>query len=142
MRGIQKPPDWSYIELNGTLHQFVASDKSHPQRKEIELTLEKVTKRLKSAGYVPDTARVLFDIDDEEKETVISYHSEKLALAFGLINLGPEATIRIVKNLRICGDCHAAFKIFSDVYCREIIVRDTIRFHHFTNGICSCKDYW
>ncbi|KAI3957329.1 hypothetical protein MKW98_003050 [Papaver atlanticum] len=141
-RGIQKPPGWSYIELNGTLHQFVASDKSHPQRKEIELTLEKVTKRLKSAGYVPDTARVLFDIDEEEKETVISYHSEKLALAFGLINLGPEATIRIVKNLRICGDCHTAFKIFSDVYCREVIVRDTIRFHHFTNGICSCKDYW
>ncbi|OVA17991.1 Pentatricopeptide repeat [Macleaya cordata] len=141
-RGIQKPPGWSYIELNGTLHRFVASDKSHPQSKEIELRLEDITRRLKLAGYVPDTAGVLFDIDEEEKETVVSYHSEKLALAFGLINLGPETTIRIVKNLRICWDCHSAFKLFSEIYGREVVVRDTIRFHHFNNGFCSCKDYW
>ncbi|GAV58146.1 PPR domain-containing protein/PPR_2 domain-containing protein [Cephalotus follicularis] len=61
-KGIQKPPGWSYIELNGSLHRFLASDKSHPQAKEIELTLKGITMQLKFAGHVPDTAPVVFDI--------------------------------------------------------------------------------
>ncbi|XP_010267212.1 PREDICTED: pentatricopeptide repeat-containing protein At2g29760, chloroplastic [Nelumbo nucifera] len=141
-KGIQKPSGWSYIEFNGSIHQFLASDRSHPQAKEIKLMLEDMTRRLKAAGYVPDTTHVPFDIDEEEKETIVSYHSEKLALAFGLINFSPNMTIRIVKNLRICGDCHSAFKLLSEIFIREIVVRDTIRFHHFKNGSCSCMDYW
>lgn len=50
--------------------------------------------------------------------------------------------IRVVKNLRVCGDCHEVTKIISKVYNREIIVRDRVRFHRFVNGSCSCKDYW
>uniref|UniRef100_F6HKB8 DYW domain-containing protein n=1 Tax=Vitis vinifera TaxID=29760 RepID=F6HKB8_VITVI len=140
--GIRKPPGWSYIELGGAIHRFVASDKSHPQGKEIELMLKDMAMRLKSAGYVPNTAQVMFDIDEEEKESVVSYHSEKLALAFGLMYCSPTDTIRIVKNLRICADCHKAFKLVSEIYGREITVRDTMRFHHFRNGSCSCMDFW
>ena len=141
--GIRKPPGWSYIELiNGTLHRFLASDKSHPHGKEIEVMLKDMAMRLKSAGYVPNTAQVMFDIDEEEKETVVSFHSEKLALAFGLIYCSPTEIIRIVKNLRICIDCHKVFKLVSQIYGREITVRDTIRFHHFRNGSCSCMDFW
>ncbi|KAF5205792.1 Pentatricopeptide repeat [Thalictrum thalictroides] len=141
-RGIVKPPGWSYIEVNGSLHSFQASKKSHSQTKEIDSMLKDMATKLKSAGYIPDTMHVLFDIDEEEKETVVSYHSEKLALAYGLINLDPQSIIRIVKNLRICGDCHSAFKLCSKLYTREIVVRDTIRFHHFKDGLCSCKDFW
>ncbi|GLT25727.1 hypothetical protein SLA2020_008370 [Shorea laevis] len=141
-RGIQKPPGWSYIELNGVLHRFLASDKSHLEAKELELMLKDMTTRLKSAGYVPNTSQVVFDIDEEEKETVVSYHSEKLALAYGLINSSPREKIRIIKNLRICGDCHSAFKFLSEIYAREIIVRDAMRFHHFKDGSCSCMDFW
>ncbi|XXG84851.1 hypothetical protein AAC387_Pa11g0069 [Persea americana] len=141
-RGIQKPPGWSYIELNGSIFQFLAGEISCSRAKEVNLMLEEMTRRLRSAGYVPNTALVSFDIDEEEKENVISHHSEKLALAFGLINTGPEATIRIVKNLRICGDCHLSFKYLSNIYEREIVVRDRIRFHYFRNGSCSCMDYW
>lgn len=140
--GIQKPPGWSYIEHNGTLHRFLASKKSHPQTKEIELMLKDMTMKLKSAGYVPNTVQVVFDVDEEEKETVVSYHSEKLALAFGLINSRSKETIRITKNLRICGDCHLAFKLLSEIYRREIMVRDAIRFHLFKKGNCSCMDFW
>ncbi|XP_022767277.1 pentatricopeptide repeat-containing protein At3g62890-like [Durio zibethinus] len=141
-RGIQKPPGWSYIELQGTLHRFMASDKSHLQDKGIESMLQDMAMRLKYAGYVPNTEQVVFDIDEEEKETVVSYHSEKLALAFGLIHSGSGETIRIMKNLRVCGDCHSAFKLLSEIYCQEIIVRDAIRFHHFKSGSCSCKGFW
>ncbi|XP_057983005.1 pentatricopeptide repeat-containing protein At2g29760, chloroplastic-like [Malania oleifera] len=141
-RSIEKPAGWSYIEINGTLHRFFASHKSHPQANEIELMVKDMAVRLKSAGYVPSTAQVVFDIDEEEKQTVVSHHSERLALAFGLINCSSNDTIRIVKNLRICADCHLVFKLLSKIYSREIIVRDAIRFHHFSNGFCSCKDFW
>ncbi|XP_058083508.1 pentatricopeptide repeat-containing protein At3g62890-like [Magnolia sinica] len=141
-RGIQKPPGLSYIELNGHLHQFLASDMSCPQSKEMSSMLNEMTRRLRSAGHVPSTVQVTFDIDEEEKENVVSYHSEKLALAFGLINSGSEMTIRIMKNLRICEDCHSSFKLLSKLFGREIIMRDRFRFHHFKSGSCSCMDYW
>lgn len=141
--GRQKIPGCSSIELNGVFHQFLVGDQSHPQTKQIFLFLDKMTRRLKIAGYVPEVGEVLLDInDEEEKETALSRHSEKLAIAFGLMNTAPRTPIRIVKNLRVCGDCHEATKFISKVYDREIIVRDRIRYHHFKNGLCSCKDYW
>lgn len=54
----------------------------------------------------------------------MSMHSDKLALAFGLINTPKGATIRIMKNLRMCrGDCHGAFKLTSDIVERELVER-------------------
>lgn len=141
--GGRKTPGCSSIELNGVFHQFLVGDRSHPQTKQLNLFLDEMTSKLKIAGYVPEYGEVLLDIDDEEdKETALSKHSEKLAIAFGLINTAPGTPIRIVKNLRVCGDCHQATKFISKVYDREIIVRDRIRYHHFKDGTCSCKDYW
>ncbi|XP_057953537.1 pentatricopeptide repeat-containing protein At5g66520-like [Malania oleifera] len=141
--GRKKTPGCSSIELNGMFHQFLVGDRSHPQTKLLYLFLDEMTAKLKIAGYVPEFGDVLLDIDDEEdKETALSKHSEKLAIAFGLMNTLPGTPIRIVKNLRVCGDCHQATKFISKVYGREIIVRDRIRYHHFNDGLCSCKDYW
>lgn len=69
-------------------------------------------------------------------------HSEKLALVFGLMRTPKGEPIRIMKNLRVCEDCHSAFKLISRIVDREIIVRDRNRFHCFKDGFCSCKDYW
>ena len=99
-------------------------------------------RRLRLQGYAANTKEVLFDIEEEEKEGAISLHSEKLALAFGLIALPESEEIRIVKNLRVCKDCHDYTKLISKVFNREIIMRDRNRFHHFKDGTCSCKDYW
>ncbi|CAI0628389.1 unnamed protein product [Linum tenue] len=97
---------------------------------------------MKEAGYVPDTRYVLHDIDEEAKERALMYHSERLAIAYGLISTPARQTLRIMKNLRICGDCHNAIKIMSRIVGRELIVRDNKRFHHFRDGKCSCGDYW
>ncbi|KAF8398470.1 hypothetical protein HHK36_017398 [Tetracentron sinense] len=141
--GTKKTPGCTSIELNGVFHQFLVGDRSHPQTKQIYTFLDEMATKLKIAGYVPEIGEVLLDIDDEEdRETALSRHSEKLAIAFGLINTPARTPIRIVKNLRVCGDCHQATKFISKVYDREIIVRDRIRFHHFRDGLCSCKDYW
>ncbi|KAL2491226.1 Pentatricopeptide repeat-containing protein [Abeliophyllum distichum] len=138
-RGIKTIPGSSMIDLNGIVHKFKVGDSSHPQISDIHLMLEKIIQKI---GHVPDTSQVLFDISEEEKETAVSYHSEKLAIAFGILNTAPGTTIHIVKNLRACKDCHTAAKLISQVYKREIIVRDRVRFHRFRNGQCSCNDFW
>ncbi|XP_027072964.2 putative pentatricopeptide repeat-containing protein At3g08820 [Coffea arabica] len=141
-KGIQKVPAYSWIELDGVVHEFLVGDTSHPMLDKIYAKLGELDKKLRAAGYVPITDFVLFDVEEEEKEYVLGYHSEKLALAFGLISTRPNDVIRITKNLRICGDCHMAFKLISKITGREIIVRDTNRFHCFIDGSCSCNDYW
>ncbi|KAL5699244.1 hypothetical protein ACHQM5_030175 [Ranunculus cassubicifolius] len=141
-RGIEKTPGCSSIELNSTVHEFVVGDKTHPQTQEIYRKLDEISLRLESAGYVPDTSIVLFDLEEEEKVQNLSVHSEKLAVAFGLLNSSTAKPIRVVKNLRVCTDCHTAIKVISKVYDREIVLRDCNRFHHFKGGYCSCKEFW
>ncbi|XP_058102814.1 pentatricopeptide repeat-containing protein At5g48910-like [Magnolia sinica] len=141
-RGIGKRPGCSLIEVDRVIHEFVAGDESHPQSKEINEMLGLILEQLRSVGYAPDTSNVLFDIEEEEKERALSYHSEKLAVAFALLSSHHGRTIRVVKNLRICHDCHIFMKLVSGIFHREIIVRDRNRFHHFREGFCSCGDYW
>ncbi|KAI8025510.1 putative pentatricopeptide repeat-containing protein [Camellia lanceoleosa] len=141
-RGIKKTPGYSWIEVDGVVHEFLVGDTTHPLSYKIYAKLGELSKELKSAGYVPTTEFVLFDIEDEEKEHFLGCHSEKLAIAFALISTAPDYVIRVVKNLRVCGDCHMAIKLISKITGRQIIVRDNNRFHCFIEGSCSCKDYW
>uniref|UniRef100_J3MK55 DYW domain-containing protein n=2 Tax=Oryza brachyantha TaxID=4533 RepID=J3MK55_ORYBR len=141
-RGIEKPPGYSSVELKGKTHLFYVGDKSHPQHKEIYSYLEKLLERMQEAGYVPNTGSVLHDLDEEEKESALRIHSEKLAVAFALINSVPGSVIHIIKNLRVCSDCHTAMKFITKITGREIIIRDLQRFHRFKDGLCSCRDYW
>ncbi|KAL5982055.1 Pentatricopeptide repeat-containing protein [Asimina triloba] len=141
-RGVKKDQGFSWIQIKGKVHVFGVDDGSHPQGEMIYKMVEKIWTEIKKAGFVPDTDSVLHDIDDELKEQALSRHSEKLAIAFGLISTPPKTILRIMKNLRVCNDCHAAIKFISKLTEREIIVRDANRFHHFKDGLCSCKDYW
>lgn len=141
-KGIQKTPGCSWIEADGNVHEFRVGDRSHPLSEKIHMKLNELAKQLKEVGYVPLTGLVLFDVEEEEKEHSIGHHSEKLAIAFGLISTPPTDPIRVVKNLRVCNDCHTAIKLISKITGREIIVRDNNRFHCFKGGSCSCKDYW
>ncbi|KEH43872.1 PPR containing plant-like protein [Medicago truncatula] len=140
--GIKKNVGYSWIAVKNRIHVFQAKDSSHDRNSEIQAMLGKLRGGMKEAGYVPDTNLSLFDLEDEEKASEVWYHSEKIALAFGLIALPQGVPIRITKNLRICGDCHSAIKFISRIVGREIIVRDNHRFHRFKDGCCSCKDYW
>lgn len=140
--GIKKEPGCSWIEMNKQIHAFIWGDKSHPQMSSIYHELDQIIGRLKEAGYVPDTNFVLQDLEGEQLESSLAYHSEKLAIVYGLIRLPKEKTIRIRKNLRICGDCHVFAKLLAKIENRIIVIRDPIRYHHFQDGACSCGDYW
>ncbi|KAL2460911.1 Pentatricopeptide repeat-containing protein [Abeliophyllum distichum] len=140
-QGIQKTPGCSLVDLKNEVHTFYSGSTNHPQSQHVYAYLEKLIDRIKAAGYTPDTNSI-HDVEDDVQEQLLNTHSEKLAIAFGLINTSPGTTIHIRKNLRVCGDCHNATKYISLVTNREIIVRDMHRFHHFKNGTCSCRDYW
>uniref|UniRef100_A0A9I9DEK7 DYW domain-containing protein n=2 Tax=Cucumis melo TaxID=3656 RepID=A0A9I9DEK7_CUCME len=143
LKNVKKDPGFSWIDVKNKVHLFVVDDRSHPQAGLIYEKIEDLMKRIREEGsYVPDTDFTLLDVEVEEKERALYYHSEKLAIAFGLISTPPSATIRVIKNLRVCGDCHSAIKCISKLTQREIVLRDANRFHHFRNGTCSCGDYW
>ncbi|MCL7049890.1 hypothetical protein MKW94_009126 [Papaver nudicaule] len=141
-RGVRKEPGFSWIQMKDKTNYFVNGDKTHKQAEEIYSILNEFVERLKEYGYVPDTHFVLHDIEEEQKESALLYHSEKLAIAYGILNTPNGTSIQIMKNLRICGDCHTFTKFMSKVTKREIIIRDNKRFHHFRDGSCSCGDYW
>ncbi|KAF8409471.1 hypothetical protein HHK36_005547 [Tetracentron sinense] len=141
-KGLKKPPGCSFIELDKVVHRFLVGDKSHEQTEAIYGKLEDLSQQLKEAGYMPNTSSVFYDVDGVVKEKMLWDHSERLAIAFALINTGPGMTIRITKNLRVCVDCHTVTKLISKLMGREIIMRDAHRFHHFRDGFCSCGDYW
>ncbi|KAF5952263.1 hypothetical protein HYC85_010207 [Camellia sinensis] len=141
-RGVKKETGLSWIEEGYRVHKFAAGDRSHAKSREIYQKLEELGDEMERAGYVADTSFVLREVDSDEKNQAIRYHSERLAIAFGLIALPPERTIRVMKNLRVCGDCHTAIKFMSKCSGRVIIVRDNNRFHRFEDGKCSCGDYW
>ncbi|XP_057459663.1 pentatricopeptide repeat-containing protein At1g08070, chloroplastic-like [Actinidia eriantha] len=140
--GVKKTLGCSLIELDGTIHEFFAEDNLHPHSEEIYNATEDMMKQIKLAGYVPNAAEAKLDAEEDNKEAYVSHHSEKLAIAFGLIRTSPGTTIRISKNLRVCTDCHNVTKMVSKVFNREIVIRARNRFHHFKDGACSCMDYW
>ena len=141
-KNVKKDPGFSWIDVKNKVHLFVVDDKSHPETALIYEKVEDLIKRIREEGYVPDTDFVLVDVEEEEKERALYYHSEKLAIAYGLLSTPPSTTIRVIKNLRVCGDCHNAIKYISKACQREIVLRDANRFHRFKDGICSCGDYW
>ena len=141
-RRLMKVRGWTWIEINNKTHQFRVGGKSHPQSKEIYNMLNVLNEKLEQARYVPDTNFVLHDVDEELKAGFLYTHSEKLAIAFGIIATPEGTTIRMTKNLRVCGDGHTSTKMVSAIVHREIVVQDANRFHHFDEGSCSCRDYW
>jgi pentatricopeptide repeat protein len=141
-KGARKQPGHTWIEENNEVHMFVVQDQDHPQMIEIHAELQRLSGLMNDAGYVPSTESVLDDVREEEKVFHLCHHSEKLAIAFGLINTAPGTPLRIRKNLWVCEDCHTSTKFISKVVGRAIMVRDANQFHHFKDGVCSCMDCW
>lgn len=139
---VRKEPGQSWIKCKGKLHSFSADDESSPFLDQIYAKLEELNTKIIDNGYKPDTSFVHHDAEEAIKIKMLSYHSERLAIAFGLIFVPSGLPIRVIKNLRVCGDCHTATKHISGVTGREILVRDAVRYHRFKDGTCSCGDFW
>ncbi|KAL5811413.1 hypothetical protein ACOSQ4_027981 [Xanthoceras sorbifolium] len=141
-RNLTKEAGCSWIEVENEVHKFHVGETSHPRAREIYGELDQLALKIKELGYVPDTSCVLHELDEEQKVQYLFQHSEKIAVTFGLISTSKSKPIRVFKNLRVCGDCHTAIKYISAVTGREIVLRDSNRFHHIKDGTCSCNEYW
>lgn len=124
-RRVKKEPGLSWIEIGSVVHCFTAGDYSHPKSDEIYQKLNEMLGSYKERGGYG-----------------YKCHSEKLAVGLGLMCLPRLAPVRVMKNLRICEECHDTMKYISKMEKRELVIRDAIRFHRFRDGCCSCRDYW
>ncbi|KAL5772178.1 hypothetical protein ACOSQ2_012102 [Xanthoceras sorbifolium] len=141
-RGLKKNQGCSWIEIKGKVNIFTTGDNSHPQAKKIESLLKKLRLKMEEEGYFPKIRYALINTDEMEQEVSLCGHSEKLAMAFGILSLPPGKTIRVTKNLKVCNDCHEMARFMSKTARREIVLRDSNRFHHFKDGHCSCRGFW
>lgn len=141
--GVRHGQTWSWISVDHDMHCFSAEENAHPEAGEIFFELYQLVSEIRTLGYVPDTDCVYQKIDDEvEKENLLLSHTEKLAITYGLMKTRSNTPIRVIKNSRVCYDCHNAAKYISIARSREIFIKDGVRFHHFREGECSCKDCW
>ncbi|XP_027356594.1 pentatricopeptide repeat-containing protein At5g04780, mitochondrial-like [Abrus precatorius] len=107
---VKKEPAMSWIEVKDKVYTFIVGDRSHSRSDEIYVKLDQLGDLLSKAGYKPIIEIDIHNVNESEKEQLLYHHSEKLAVAFGLIATPPTAPIRVKKNLRICIDCHTFFK--------------------------------
>lgn len=132
-KSVQKEPGCSWLEVNAKIHTFFSGDARHIDTPKVYSRLDNLMQKIENK-----TTRELGKVTKEK----CLFHSERLAVCFGLLNLPKGTTIRVFKNIRICLDCHTTMKHISKITNREIIIRDNYRFHHFKQGCCSCGDFW
>ncbi|KAL2478621.1 Pentatricopeptide repeat-containing protein [Forsythia ovata] len=141
-RGLKKDPGCSWVEVQNSVYYFGSGDRFFEQYKEVNKLLDVFSGLMAKEGYVADIKFVLHDIEEDEKMDMLCGHSERLAIAFALLNTKPGTPLQVMKNLRVCGDCHTVTKHISKIVKREILVRDANRFHLFKDGTCNCGDHW
>ncbi|CAF2008344.1 unnamed protein product [Rotaria magnacalcarata] len=132
----------SWTEVNGEIVQFTSHDHSHARPKEIYAEVECISSELIKHEHNYDSSWITRPLHENETiESVLCAHSERLAIAFNFIQETKPSFIQIMKNLRVCGDCHHATRLIAKIRQVEIVVRDANCIHHFsTNGTCSCQD--
>ncbi|XP_064935293.1 pentatricopeptide repeat-containing protein At1g31920 isoform X2 [Musa acuminata AAA Group] len=131
-RGLVQAPGYSRVEVKGKMHTFVSNDKRHPQRRQVYEMAYQMEWQLRLEGYTPE----------EKRRMVGGAESQKLAIAFALLNTSQGSPIRIITNLRMGKECHTYTALVSTIFEREIMVRDRNRFHCFRRGVCTCGDHW
>ncbi|KAL2518603.1 Pentatricopeptide repeat-containing protein [Abeliophyllum distichum] len=62
-RGVRKVAGYSYVEILGTLHRFIAHDQTHPQSEQINLMLNLIVKQMKLKSDHERQRHILYVMD-------------------------------------------------------------------------------
>jgi hypothetical protein len=142
-RGMTKGTGISWVEFGGSICHFTDGDSSCSQKNDIFTRLEELLVRaqqkMKRGGMN------VWELEFQSKkvgQSSISKHGELSAVATRLSTLSNTVPVKVMKNQRISWESHEALKLLSEGEKRKIIIRDPSRFHHFSQGSCSCQDYW
>ncbi|XP_010545853.1 PREDICTED: pentatricopeptide repeat-containing protein At5g50390, chloroplastic-like isoform X2 [Tarenaya hassleriana] len=145
-KGLRIMPACSWVEVRDQTHCFLSGDKcdtyGETVKRQIYQKSDDLMEEIRENGCLPEGEETLLPDVEENEERVLRYHSEKLALAYGLINTPNWKPLQITQSHRMCNDCHKTVQFASLVSGREIVVRDASKFHHFKQGQCSCGGYW
>ncbi|KAL6013073.1 hypothetical protein ACLOJK_003563 [Asimina triloba] len=134
-----KNPSSSWIEIRNHVHEFTLDE---TPEEEVTVKVEEIMRTMVELGYSAEKNLWLHNAEEGHGNMGFSSHTEIMALAFGLIHLQKGMPIRILKRVRMCGHCHSACKFLSTFVGRDVVIKDSFRFHHFKDGKCSCKDTW
>jgi tetratricopeptide (TPR) repeat protein len=130
----------TWTEVNGIVYEFYAHDRRHSRSEEIYRQLNLLHEQLRPLGYQPNTST---STKEENIESSLFAHSERLAIVWNLMATPAGTSIQLTKNLRMCLDCHEVSKLIARLTQRDIIVRDRLRIHHFSqDGRCSCDNHF
>ncbi|PPD72574.1 hypothetical protein GOBAR_DD30522 [Gossypium barbadense] len=94
-----------------------AGERSDVSRMRIRMKQGGIVRQL---GYYKRFA--LHDVEDEQKQEMLPYHSKRLADAFRLVTTAESSTITVFKNLRACGNYHSAIMVIAKIAGHEIVV--------------------
>ncbi|CAI9116100.1 OLC1v1017166C1 [Oldenlandia corymbosa var. corymbosa] len=137
---VGKVTDLSWITIKDKVYSFKPDDQ-HQSISDIEELMRDLQEKVISEGYEMQASLDVTNSEDQETALSTVHHSEKLALAFGLLNTPNATPMRINKSISMCKDCHNFVKFVSLSTGRTIIIRDSKRLHKFVDGRCSCGDF-
>lgn len=141
-QGFELSVSYTWIEVKKKPYLFFTGDKSHPQSAYIYGKIDELMQEIEKAVPVGEIVKCVLPDVSEQELAAHSNHSEKLAVAFGLIGTPEFAPLQLLQPHRICEHCHAFIEIVGSITRRDIVIRDASRFHHFSEGKCSCGGYW
>ncbi|GJN14186.1 hypothetical protein PR202_gb00977 [Eleusine coracana subsp. coracana] len=84
--GLKKEKGCSWIQIKSKVHMLLAGDDSHPMMTAIIEKVKQLNIEMRRLGFAPSTDFVLHDVEEQEKDDILAVHSEKLAVALGLIS--------------------------------------------------------
>jgi pentatricopeptide repeat protein len=138
-QGLHVERQCSWLYLGTSVDSFEAGDLSHPAFENILSTWKDVASRMEQSGYAPQDNEPYCNV---EVDPLSCHHTERIAVCYGLISMCGHEPIRILKNFRMCKECHSSIKFISRDKNREILISDGCTYHHFNDGSCSCGDMW
>ncbi|XP_020874359.1 pentatricopeptide repeat-containing protein At4g35130, chloroplastic [Arabidopsis lyrata subsp. lyrata] len=145
-KGISRTSSRSTVEAKSKTHVLTNGDRSHVETNKIYEVLDIVSRMIgeeeEEDSYVHYVSKLRRETLAKSRSNSPRRHSVRLATCFGLISTETGRTVTVRNNTRICRKCHEFLEKASKMTRREIVVGDSKIFHHFSNGRCSCGNYW
>ncbi|KAL0726042.1 hypothetical protein Bca4012_022135 [Brassica carinata] len=143
-QGVSRTTSRSTVVTKGRTCVFTNGDRSHLETNKIYEVLDIVSRMVEEEedSYVHCVSKIRPETLLKTKSNSPTRHSVRLATCLGLISTETGRPVLVRNNTRICRRCHEFLEKASKVTRREIVVGDSKIFHHFSNGCCSCGNYW
>ncbi|MCO5557680.1 hypothetical protein L7F22_011250 [Adiantum nelumboides] len=96
-----KVPAKACIEVENEIHSFTVGDTTHPFNEKIQLKLKSITASLLEEGYPPHYNLIPSAMSIDCKQDALCGHSERLAIAFGLLSTPQGVTLRLANAAHV-----------------------------------------